>query len=295
MEAEAACISDPQAARVRSTMTEAKIQALVDCGLLRPKAEVEWRAAAGEHFPSEDVKEQVVFASFFERGFNLPAGDFFRGLLYYYKLELVHLVPNSITVVSIFIHFCEAYLGLLPHFLLWRYFFFVKSIGKRLGPVWVVMFNLRSGLKAEWIDTDLPDNTTGWRSKWIYIADQVPGLPHHTGHKLVKISEWDLGLSSRDLEDVKGVLKLVSDMKKWAVTGAAVARSFYRRMIQPIKDRVHPAYEYCGQSDPTREVNCKVSKEEMAARVSQMYSGKVKVKKCPKAHSLKRPADLLRS
>jgi ribosomal protein L23 len=44
-----------------------------------------------------------------------------------------------------------------------------------------------------------------------------------------------------------------------------------------------------------REVNRKVSKEEMAARVSQMYSGKVKVKKCPKAHSLKRPADPIRS
>jgi hypothetical protein len=29
-------------------MNEAKIQALVDRGLLRPKAEVEWRAAAGE-------------------------------------------------------------------------------------------------------------------------------------------------------------------------------------------------------------------------------------------------------
>jgi hypothetical protein len=29
----------------------------------------------------------------------------------------------------------------------------------------------------------------------------------------------------------------------------------------------------------------------MAARVSQIYSGKVKIKKCPKAHSLKRSAD----
>jgi hypothetical protein len=61
---------------------------------------VEWRAAAGEQFPSEDFKEQVVFSSFFERGFNLLAGDFFCGLLYYYQLELVHLIPNSITVVS---------------------------------------------------------------------------------------------------------------------------------------------------------------------------------------------------
>jgi hypothetical protein len=152
-------------------MTEAKIRALVDGGLLRPKTEVEWRAAAGEEFPSEDVKEQVVFASFFERGFNLPAGDFFCGLLYYYRLELVHLIPNSITVVSTFIHFCEAYLRIPPHFTMWRYFFCVKSTGKSSGPVGAVMFVLREGLKAEWIDTDLPDNTTGWRSEWFYIAD----------------------------------------------------------------------------------------------------------------------------
>jgi hypothetical protein len=171
MAAETASILNPQMAWVRSTMTEAKIQALVDRGLLRPKAEVEWRVAAGELFPTEDVKEQVVFASFFERGFNLPVGDFFRGLLYYYNLELVHLFPNSITVVATFIHFCEAYLGISPHFLLWRYLFFVKSTGKRSGPVGAVMFSLRSGLKAEWIDTDLPDNTAGWRLEWFYIVD----------------------------------------------------------------------------------------------------------------------------
>jgi hypothetical protein len=38
-------------------MTEAKIQALVDRGLLRPMTEVEWRAAAEEELLREDVKE----------------------------------------------------------------------------------------------------------------------------------------------------------------------------------------------------------------------------------------------
>jgi hypothetical protein len=66
------------------------------------------------------------------------------------------------------------------------------------------MFTLRSGLKAEWIDTDLSDNTAGWRSEWFYIVDQIPGLPRRTGHKPVKISVWDLGLPTRDLEDLKG-------------------------------------------------------------------------------------------
>jgi hypothetical protein len=159
--------------------------------------------------PERRRQEQVVFASFFERGF-----DFFCGLMYYYQLELVHLVPNSITVVSTFIHFCEAYLGISPHFLLWRYFFCVKSTGKRSGPVGDVMFNLRSGLKAEWIDTDLPDNTAGWRSEWFYIANQIFGLPRRTGHRIVKINEWDLGLSSRDLKELEPVLELVSELKK---------------------------------------------------------------------------------
>jgi hypothetical protein len=186
--AAAATIPDPQEAWVRSTMTETKIQALVTRGLLWPNEEVEWRAVAGEQFLSEDVKEQVIFASFFERGFNLPVGDFFCGLIYCYQLELVHLVPNSITVVLTFIHFCESYLGISPHFLLWRYLFCVKSTGKRLGPVGAVMFTLRSGLKVGWIDTDLPDNTAGWRSEWFYIADQLPGLPRRTGHKPVKIN-----------------------------------------------------------------------------------------------------------
>jgi hypothetical protein len=68
-------------------------------------------------------------------------------------------------------------------------------------------------------------------------------------------------------------VELVSDLKKRGVTGVAVASSFCRWMIQPIKDRVHPAYESYGQSNPTSEVNRKVSKEEMAARVSQMYYG----------------------
>jgi hypothetical protein len=196
-------------------MTEAKIQFLVDRDLLRPKAEVEWKVAVGEEFPTEDVKEQVVFSSYFERGFNLPAGDFFCGLLYYYKLELVHLFPNSITVESTFIHYCEAYLGISPHFLLWRHLFCVKSTGKRSGPVGAVMFYLRSGLKSEWIDTDLPDNNTGWRSEWFYIADQLPGLPCRSGHKPVKISELGLGLSSREADNLKEILELVKDLRNW--------------------------------------------------------------------------------
>jgi hypothetical protein len=38
-------------------MTKAKVQSLVDHGLLRLKEEVEWKAGVREEFPTEDVKE----------------------------------------------------------------------------------------------------------------------------------------------------------------------------------------------------------------------------------------------
>jgi hypothetical protein len=37
------------------------------------------------------------------------------------------------------------------------------------------------------------------------------------------INEWDLGLSSRDLGELKPVLEFVNELKKQGVTGAAVA------------------------------------------------------------------------
>jgi hypothetical protein len=63
MAPEAASIPDPRTVWVRSMMTEAKIWALVDRGLLQSKVEMEWKTAVWEEFPTEDVKEKVVFAS----------------------------------------------------------------------------------------------------------------------------------------------------------------------------------------------------------------------------------------
>jgi hypothetical protein len=56
-----------------------------------------------------------------------PLVLFFRGLLYYYGLELHHLNPNSICHISIFIHFCETFLGIELHWDLFRFLFRVKT------------------------------------------------------------------------------------------------------------------------------------------------------------------------
>jgi hypothetical protein len=41
----------------------------------------------------------------------------------------------------------------------------------------------------------------------------VQNTDRRSGHKPVKVSEWDLGLSSLDADDLKEVLELVKDLK----------------------------------------------------------------------------------
>jgi hypothetical protein len=88
---------------------------LVSEGLLQEKSLVNWRPSYRDPFPMENIDEIVTFLHFAERGLALPSCSFFWGLLYYYGLELHHLNPNSICHISIFIYFCEAFLGIEPH------------------------------------------------------------------------------------------------------------------------------------------------------------------------------------
>ena len=89
---------------------------MVERDVLSEKQISGWKCCFGEEFSMEDMTETVVFWSFYEKGFALPAGAFFRGLLFFYGLEVTHLKPSSIAQIAIFIHLCEAFLGIAPHF-----------------------------------------------------------------------------------------------------------------------------------------------------------------------------------
>jgi hypothetical protein len=65
----------------------------------------------------KNPNEIPMFARFVERGLALPASDFFKGLLNYYGIEYLNLNPNGIFHVSVFVHFCEVFLGIKPHYL----------------------------------------------------------------------------------------------------------------------------------------------------------------------------------
>jgi hypothetical protein len=100
---------------------------LVNSGFLREKEMDLWHTATGDPYPmKKNLDEIPMFARFVECGLTLPVSDFFKEMLRYYNIKYLNLNPNGIFHVSIFVHFCEAFVGIQPRWILFRKFFQVK-------------------------------------------------------------------------------------------------------------------------------------------------------------------------
>jgi hypothetical protein len=110
----------PFAGNHMSVISESDLLHLVSIGVLPPKELCSWRIYRGVTILTEDTHESVIYVPFLIRGLALPISPFFCGLLDFYHLNLTHLNPNSTLQVSVFVHQCEAFLGILPHFGLWN-------------------------------------------------------------------------------------------------------------------------------------------------------------------------------
>jgi hypothetical protein len=101
-----------------SSVTERRLEELVDDGLLRSKmsrSRPEWIASPFDHREPAPPEGCVVsFICFHERGFVVPATAFMWALLHYYKVELHHLAPNAVAQAAIFVAVYEGYLGMEP-------------------------------------------------------------------------------------------------------------------------------------------------------------------------------------
>ena len=110
-----------------SNITFLRMEGLVHHGLLCAwTLAEEWLLPGNEDLPSPFYGYVVSCAHFHERGLTNPAHKFLRRLLHFYKIELQHLNPNRIQHMAMFIALCEGFLGIIPHFDLWRYFFAVN-------------------------------------------------------------------------------------------------------------------------------------------------------------------------
>jgi hypothetical protein len=118
---------DPNREWKKSNAKTEDLLALLNNGFIREKEVDMWRATAGDPYPMEKNEDEIpMFMRFVERGLSLPASNFFKGLMGYYGVEYLNLNPNGILHTAVFVHFCEAFLGIKPHWILFRKFFQVK-------------------------------------------------------------------------------------------------------------------------------------------------------------------------
>jgi hypothetical protein len=72
----------------------------------------------------------VVFSLYALSGLMPPLSSFFFMLLEHYGLQLPHLSPHSITMVSMFVHFCQMFVGVRPSVCLFRRFHVLHATRK---------------------------------------------------------------------------------------------------------------------------------------------------------------------
>ena len=97
-------------------MGETELNEMMEAGVLPNHVTVGWRPADSEPYPMPHTDELVAFEDYFWHGLGLPVHPFLRDLLEYWGVSLCNLHPNTILHISVFIHLCEVYLGILSHF-----------------------------------------------------------------------------------------------------------------------------------------------------------------------------------
>jgi hypothetical protein len=155
----------PFAGNHMSVVSEPDLLHLMSIRVLPPRELCSWQICHGVTVPTEDTHESVIYVPFLLHGLALPISPFFRGLLDFYRLNLTHVNPNSILQISIYVHLCEAFLGVMPHFGLWKYLYHCRPgmAGGQHQLVGGASLEMRRGRKTEYLEIPLKDSIKGWR------------------------------------------------------------------------------------------------------------------------------------
>jgi hypothetical protein len=134
-----------------------------------------------ERIPKPPSGYGVMFLAFLLRGLSLPAHEFLRGLLFVYGVQLHQLTPNSILHIACFITLCESFLGIEPHWILWKYLFRLRpSVSLAKNPeMGGAVVSVRA--EAYYLKFNMVALVQGWRKKWFYIKDQKTSSSDHYG------------------------------------------------------------------------------------------------------------------
>jgi hypothetical protein len=145
---------------------------------------------------------------------------------------------------------------------------------------------LRRGRKVEYLDIPLKDSIKGWRLEWFIVENPGKSLPPRSGRQPdVRTPSWVESPTFSEITEAKVLLAEICLLKDRGLTGEAMVADFVFKNIQPLKDRVYPAYLYIGINDSTRVTNRHIPNEDLLSRLDMILRGRVSNACAPLAYS----------
>jgi len=117
---------------------------------------------------------------------------------------------------------CEAFLGIKPHFELFRFLFHLKlqPYSYILDVVGGAGLQLRQKKDRVYIPYSLSNKVIEWKSKWFYVENQWESFPVITPGPSIRWPEWNK--KPVDESQLPELLAQIADLRQKNVTGEAV-------------------------------------------------------------------------
>ncbi|KAM0851442.1 hypothetical protein ACQ4PT_052421 [Festuca glaucescens] len=249
--------------------------------------EVFYRIPGKEREPTPEPSEVVVFTAHFERGFGLPASDFFRRFLDFYELQPHHLPANAIFYLSSFVSFMEGFVGLLPTVETFARFYNLRInsiqdpqlptpkpvvqcgaciLTPRQGSPFYKFSSLESC--RAWQETFFYVRNAG-TSDFINLPAYLPGAPARTNWRFnPKDGHVKTNRIVRYMEKLNDTTDICAD---------DIVRAFISRRVLPLQRRVHKICQMTGWKDPTRITTFPLRKSDVVLKAKQICKTKMPV------------------
>jgi hypothetical protein len=230
------------------------------------------RLPAGETASAPEPGERVVFIAHFERGFSLPASDFFRDFLNTYDLQPHHIPANAVMILSAFAAFCEGYAGIEPLTQGWaKYFQLRKQVvqepprskdepqetaqEKKDRPMTLCgAATIMSRKGSDFPKVELLESCKKWQKSFFYVKnttdEDLLNLPPFVDEPPLAMKNWTYNPKNSAMP-VNALHRVKGELRDAGLTPQDLVACYISWRVSPLQRRSHKICQMSGPMDPT--------------------------------------------
>jgi hypothetical protein len=186
----------------------------------------------------------------------------------------------------------KRFLGIKPHWILFRKFFRVKPQLSASNPrvVGGARIQMWEDAAEQYLSYKLIDSNQDWKAKWFYITNHHPGLPKPSGKQPKHHAWWNTEPTMQEGIQLPELLARIKVLREARLRAEHVAFSFMKRRVQPLMARDTLGFEYTGDDDTSRMPGGKVDDDDIVDRLTRIFKDMPPYTVCPvPEYSVARP------